>query len=146
MILSFFESSLSIAFILSSNCPRYFVPATMDARSRATTLLLNNTRDTFFLVIRKARPSAIADFPTPGSPISTGLFFFLLDKIWASRSISRSRPTTGSSRPSSAAFVRSIPKLSRTGVSEDDLEEEGEEPWPFPGPLKLCPSSSSSRG
>ncbi len=70
-----------MAFILSSNWPLYFVPATIDARSRATTLLLNRTLDTFFFEIRNARPSAMADLPTPGSPIRTGLFFFLLDNI-----------------------------------------------------------------
>ncbi len=81
MMLSFFESSLRMAFILSSNCPRYFVPATIEARSRATTRLLNSTLETFFFIILSARPSAMADFPTPGSPISTGLFFFLRERI-----------------------------------------------------------------
>ena len=78
--------------------------------------LLNNTRLTFFSTMRKARPSAIADFPTPGSPIKMGLFFFRRLKIWLTRSISLARPTMGSSRPSSAMRVRSRPKLSNTGV------------------------------
>ena len=59
----------------------------------------------------------MADLPTPGSPINIGLFFLRRLKICAKRSISRSRPTTGSKRPSSAAFVMSVPKLSSTGVS-----------------------------
>ena len=59
----------------------YFVPATNDAKSSAITLLLNNTRDTFFCIIRVAKPSAIADLPTPGSPINNGLFFLRLDNI-----------------------------------------------------------------
>lgn len=62
-----------------------------------------------------------ADFPTPGSPISTGLFFFRRLNICAIRSISLSRPTTGSSRFSIAARVISVPKLSKTGVSDADL-------------------------
>ena len=36
----FFSNSFMIAFILSSNWPRYFVPATNDARSRVITRLL----------------------------------------------------------------------------------------------------------
>ena len=117
--LGFFCSSFSIAFILSSNCPLYFVPATIAAMSRATTLLSNSTCDTLCLTIFSARPSTMADFPTPGSPMSIGLFFFLRLNIWAILSISLSLPTTGSSLPSSAALVMSMPKLSSTGVSDD---------------------------
>ena len=36
---------------------------------------------TSLLTIRWAIPSTIAVFPTPGSPINTGLFFVRLDKI-----------------------------------------------------------------
>ena len=111
-------NSLRIAFIRSSNCPRYFVPATIEAKSRATTRFSKRTLETFFSIIRIAKPSAIADLPTPGSPISIGLFFFLRLSICAIRSISFSRPTIGSKLPSSAAFVISIPKLSSTGVSD----------------------------
>ena len=66
--------------------------------------------------MRRANPSAIADLPTPGSPINIGLFFFRRDKICETRSISFSRPTTGSSLLSSANLVKSLPKLSSTGV------------------------------
>ena len=48
MILGFLDNSFKIAFMRSSNCPRYLVPATMDAISNAITLLSNNIRDTFF--------------------------------------------------------------------------------------------------
>ena len=58
----------------------------------------------------------MADFPTPGSPISIGLFFLRLDKICETRSISFSLPITGSNLSSSANFVKSLPKLSNTGV------------------------------
>ncbi len=71
------SNSANTAFILSSNWPRYFVPATIDAISKVTIRLLNNIRGTFLCLIRSANPSAIADLPTPGSPISIGLFFFL---------------------------------------------------------------------
>ena len=113
---SFFSISFITAFILSSNCPRYFVPATKLAKSSVTTRLSNKIRDTFLCTIRKANPSTIADFPTPGSPINNGLFFFLLLNICETRCISPSRPTTGSNFPSVARNVKSLPKLSKTGV------------------------------
>ena len=49
--------------------------------------------------IRCASPSTIAVLPTPGSPISTGLFFVRRERIWITRRISSSRPITGSSLP-----------------------------------------------
>ena len=116
MISGFFSISCITAFMRSSNCPLYLVPATKEARSRETMRLLKRMRETFLWTMRKARPSAIADLPTPGSPIRMGLFFLRRDKIWLTRSISFSRPTMGSSLPSSAILVRSRPKLSRTGV------------------------------
>ena len=134
---SFFSNSFITAFMRSSNCPRYLVPATKLAKSKVTTLLLNKIRDTFFWIIRNAKPSAMADLPTPGSPINNGLFFFLRLKIWETRSISFSRPTTGSSFPSSAISVKSRPKLSRTGVLDFLLDL-------LAGLLKLSPFIPSS--
>ena len=52
--------------------------------------------------IRWARPSTTAVLPTPGSPISTGLFLVRRDSTWTTRRISASRPMTGSSLPSAA--------------------------------------------
>ncbi len=49
----------------------------------------------------------MAVLPTPGSPISTGLFLVRRQRIWITRSSSPSRPTRGSSWPSVAAWVRS---------------------------------------
>ena len=100
----------------SSNCPRYLVPATMDVMSRLTMRLLNSTGEVCLLLMSCASPSTIALFPTPGSPMRMGLFFFLRHKISVTRCISRSRPTMGSSFPSAAALVRSGLKLSSTGV------------------------------
>ncbi len=142
MISGFFSNSFRTAFIRSSNCPRYLVPATSDARSRLMIRLLNKALETFLATIFNARPSAMADLPTPGSPIKMGLFFFLRLNICAIRSSSRSRPTIGSSRSSSAILVRSRPKLSSTGVfdlgSAVFLEP--------PKGLSLCGSSSVSPG
>ena len=44
-------------------------------------------------------PSTIAVLPTPGSPISTGLFLVRRERTWITRRISSSRPMTGSSLP-----------------------------------------------
>jgi hypothetical protein len=41
----------------------------------------------------------MAVLPTPGSPISTGLFLVRRLRIWMTRRISSSRPMTGSSLP-----------------------------------------------
>ena len=62
--------------------------------------------------MRCASPSTIAVLPTPGSPISTGLFFVRRESTWMTRRISSSRPMTGSSFPCSASAVRSRPYFS----------------------------------
>ena len=105
--------SLSTAFRRSSNSPRYLAPATMEARSRATTRLPLSPSGTSPSMMRFASPSTIAVLPTPGSPMSTGLFLVRRDSTWMTRRISSSRPMTGSSLPSRAASVRSRPYLAR---------------------------------
>ncbi len=101
--------SSSTFFIRSSNSPRYLEPATMEPRSSVTTLLLRRISGTSPLTIFWASPSTIAVFPTPGSPIKTGLFFVRRERTWITRSISFSRPITGSSLPILASSVRSRP-------------------------------------
>jgi hypothetical protein len=108
--------SSSIAFILSSNCPRYFVPATIDAKSRVKILLPVSVGDASPSSINCAKPSTIADLPTPGSPMIIGLFFFLRESIWDILLISFSRPITLSTSPFSTALDMSLQKLSNTGV------------------------------
>ena len=61
--------------------------------------------------MRWARPSTIAVLPTPGSPISTGLFLVRRESTWITRRISSSRPITGSSLPLRATSVRSRPNF-----------------------------------
>ena len=56
-----------------------------------------------------ARPSTMAVLPTPGSPMSTGLFLVRRESTWMTRRISSSRPITGSSLPLRASSVRSRP-------------------------------------
>ena len=60
-----------------------------------------------------ASPSAIAVFPTPGSPIKTGLFFVLRFKIFITRIISFSLPITLSISPFFARSLRLVPYESR---------------------------------
>ena len=67
--------------------------------SRAKTVLSRRPSGTSPSAMRWARPSTMAVLPTPGSPMSTGLFFVLRDRIWITRRISPSRPMTGSSLP-----------------------------------------------
>lgn len=52
-------------------------------------------------------PTVLAAGPTPGSPMSTGLFFVLRQSTWMARRISSSLPMTGSSSPLRARSVRS---------------------------------------
>ena len=82
-IMIFFARRISsmTALILSSNCPLYFVPATISARSKVMTRLFSSISGTKPELISWANPSAIAVFPTPASPIKTGLFFVLRQSI-----------------------------------------------------------------
>ena len=104
---SCFESSLSTALRRSSKSPRNFAPASSAPRSNDKIRFSRKPSGTSPLTIRWAIPSMMAVFPTPGSPIKTGLFFVLRCKTWIVRRISSSRPMTGSSLPSSARAVRS---------------------------------------
>ncbi len=101
-------TSAKTAFNRSSNSPRYLAPAIKAPISSAINLLLRRDSGTSPLIMRKAKPSAIAVLPTPGSPIKTGLFFVRRDKTCMARLISSSRPMIGSILPCSAASVRSL--------------------------------------
>ena len=94
-------------FRRSSNSPRYLLPATMDPMSRDRIRRPVSMSGTRPCTMRSARPSTTALLPTPGSPMSTGLFLVRRIMIWIRRWISVSRPITGSSSPSWAARVRS---------------------------------------
>ena len=109
-------SSSIITFILSSNCPRYLVPATTEVKSRFTILLSTKFLGHSPLTIFMARPSTSAVLPHPGSPMIIGLFFFLRERICAILKISASLPITGSNLPASASLFKSLLKLSNTGV------------------------------
>ena len=101
-------TSRNTAFSRSSNSPRNFAPAssapTSSDRMRASFMLSGQSP----LIMRSAKPSAMAVLPTPGSPISTGLFFDRRLSTCMQRRISSSRPITGSIFPDCARSVKSI--------------------------------------
>ena len=71
---SSFAKSFNTPFKRSSNSPRYFAPAINAAKSKTSRRLLRRDSGTSPLTMRCAKPSTMAVLPTPGSPISTGLF------------------------------------------------------------------------
>ncbi len=99
--------SLRTVLSLSSNSPRYLAPASRAAMSSERTRLSLSVSGTSPFTMRCARPSTMAVLPTPGSPMSTGLFLVRRCRIWMVRRISSSRPITGSSLPWRARSVRS---------------------------------------
>ena len=109
-------ASSSAVFRRCSNCPRNCAPASMPARSTATMRASRRVAGTSPAAIRRARPSAMAVLPTPGSPMRTGLLLRRRARTSTACSISVSRPMTGSMRPSAASAVRSRPKPSSAGV------------------------------
>ncbi len=76
-----FSTSERTAFKRSSNSPRNFAPAIIAAISSSNRSLSIKFSGTSRATILRAKPSTIAVFPTPGSPIRTGLFFLLRVKI-----------------------------------------------------------------
>ena len=99
--------SLRTALSRSSNSPRNLAPATSAPRSRVSTRLSRNESGTSPATMRRASPSTMAVLPTPGSPISTGLFLVRRASTCMMRRISSSRPITGSSFSWRASSVRS---------------------------------------
>ena len=107
------SNSFTSSFILSSKSPRYLVPATIPVMSRESNLFPLRKPGHLFSEIIWARPSTMALFPTPGSPIRTGLFFFRRQRISVRRRISFSLPVTGSNSKRPAFSVRSVVKRER---------------------------------
>mmetsp|Transcript_38470 Transcript_38470/g.71424 ORF Transcript_38470/g.71424 Transcript_38470/m.71424 type:complete len:259 (-) Transcript_38470:383-1159(-) len=141
-MISLLDSTTSLMTFcnLSSKSPLYLVPAKRPAKSRDMMRLpfRNFGRSRPPSEILCASPSAIAVFPTPGSPMRTGLFFLRRAKTCMVRSISGPRPTIGSSFPSAAILVKSREYCSSVAVLPPD--------WP-PRPAAVevasfCPSSS----
>lgn len=89
-------TSLRTAFSRSSNSPRYLAPAIRNPCPGRKWSCPSGGGDVP-LTMRWASPSAMAVLPTPGSPMSTGLFLLLRLRIRMTLRISSSRPMTGSS-------------------------------------------------
>ena len=102
----------------SSKSPRYLAPATRAVTFREYTVLPRKSSGTSPCTIASASPSTTALLPTPGSPMSTGLFLVRRDKICTTFSISSCLPMTGSSLPRRAFSVRSSPYAASSGLSE----------------------------
>ena len=101
--------SFNTFFNRSSKSPRYRDPATNAPKSNVYSCLSFSVSGTSPFTIACAKPSTTAVFPTPGSPINTGLFFVRRDNTCMTRSISFSRPITGSNFDSRAAAVKFRP-------------------------------------
>ena len=123
MILPLFLTSSMTFLSLSSNSPRYFAPAMSALISRAITRLFCKESGTSFLTILCANPSTTAVFPTPGSPSRIGLFLVLRIRICIICVISSSLPITGSSLPSRAFLVKSMPNFSKDSKFSSPLWE-----------------------
>ena len=108
-----FCTSLITAFSLSSNSPRNLAPATSAPRSKDKSRLLVRLSGTSPETMRRASPSTMAVFPTPGSPMRTGLFLVRRESTCITRRISSSRPITGSIFSWRARAVRSRQYFSR---------------------------------
>ncbi len=109
---SLFLTSSNTAFNRSSNSPLYFAPATSAPISSEKIFLSFNPCGTSPRTMRCASPSTTAVLPTPGSPISTGLFLVFLERIRIIFRISLSRPITGSSFWFRAFSTKSCPYFS----------------------------------
>ena len=72
--------SWSTALRRSSNSPRYFAPAMSAPEIQAIRRLSLRLSGTSPATMRRASPSTMAVLPTPGSPMSTGLFFVRREK------------------------------------------------------------------
>ncbi len=115
--------SCSTALRRSSNSPRYFAPAMSEVMSSWKIVLSFNPSGTSPRRMRWASPSTIAVLPTPGSPINTGLFLVLRERMRMTARISVSRPMTGSSLPDLASATRSMPYLASASYCCSGLSE-----------------------
>jgi len=118
---SLFFTSSRTAFRRSSNSPLYLAPATRDPMSREKIVLSFNCSGTSPRTILWASPSTTAVLPTPGSPMSTGLFLLFLDRMRTTFRISLSLPITGSSFCSLARFTKSYPYFSNVSYVASGL-------------------------
>src|SRR6187200_1949269 len=72
----FFSNSFMMAFILSSNCPRYLVPATKAAKSREITLLSTTLLKPFFAQYAKPALQLWRFYPRLAHQLKSGYSFY----------------------------------------------------------------------
>ena len=113
IMLEYAAHSSITPFILASNWPLNWVPATIAVMSRRYTCLFASFCGTSPDAIWSARAFNTAVLPTPGSPIKAGLFLLRLFSICINLSNSFSRPITLSSLPSLASLVKLVPYVSK---------------------------------
>ena len=119
--------------------------------SSAISFLLASDSGTSPLTMRSASPSAMAVLPTPGSPISTGLFLVRRLSTCMVRRISSSRPMIGSILPCSASAVRSRAYFDSASNVSSALAESAVRPLrmslmaAFSAWVVTCPADSASR-
>mmetsp|Transcript_16890 Transcript_16890/g.43214 ORF Transcript_16890/g.43214 Transcript_16890/m.43214 type:complete len:275 (+) Transcript_16890:1373-2197(+) len=110
------ETSSRSFLMRSSKSPRYLVSATSDPIFSEYTFLpislLGRSGAARSMV--SASASAIAVFPTPGSPTRHGLFFRRRSRMRMTRRSSAARPNTGSRRSSRAISERLVDISSST--------------------------------
>ena len=110
------RSSSTIFLRRSSNSPRYFVPATSAPMSSVSTRLLSS--DVRDVAGDDPLGQALGDrgLADAGLADQGRVVLRRRDRIWMTRSISFSRPMTGSSLSARAASVRLMPSASTVGV------------------------------
>ena len=106
-------------FRRSSNSPRYFAPASIAARSSEThALAASGSRARCPPRCAAPDPSTMADLPTPGSPMSTGLFLRAARQNLDARARFRGRARSPDpARRCAQRAVRSRENWFSTGVS-----------------------------
>ena len=101
---------------------------------------------TFLSWMRSASPSTMAVLPTPGSPTKTGLFLRRRQSTWMVRSISESRPTSGSICPLAARSTRLTVKARKGSFTvcggPSSSPSPASPPSPLPAPGRERPSPS----
>ena len=99
----------------SASEPRMPVPARSAAGSIPMTTLSSKQATSSRLATRWASARAMLVLPTPGPPTRHALLRSRFASTSSTRSISASRPTTGSSSPRAASSVRFLPIWERSG-------------------------------